>query len=141
MESHAKRIKMAASLFALVLLCISPVSSEAEPSKILCSSAEAVACGKQGECARGPVDQFNLPLFFEIDFANKVVDSLTEEGTKRHSLISGVESMDGYTMVLGTDVDSGWSLLMNEQTGKMTLGVVAPDEGYTIFGACVMQTN
>lgn len=141
MEKQAKIIKMCASLFALLLLSLTPAHSEAEAAKILCASAEAVACGKQGECTRGPVDQFNLPLFFEIDFANKVVHSLTEEGTKRHSPISGVESKDGYTMILGTDVKTVWSLLMNEQTDKMTLGVVGPDEGYTIFGACVMQTN
>lgn len=109
--------------------------------KLICSSAEAIACDKQQECIRGPVDLVNLPLFFEVDFGNKVVNSLTEAGEKRTSPITNVQSMDGYKIVQGTDVDTGWSMLINDRTGLMTLGITAPGEGFTIFGACVLYSE
>ena len=116
-------------------------TSMAETPKLICSSAEAIACDKQQECTRGPVDLVNLPLFFQVDFDNKVVNSLTETGEKRTSPITNVQSMDGYKIVQGTDVDTGWNMVINDHTGLMTLGITAPGEGFTIFGACVVYSE
>lgn len=115
--------------------------SMAANSRLICSAAEAVSCSKDGECIRGPVDKVNLPLFFQVDADNKKVVSLTEAGEVRTSPITGTQSMDGYTIVLGTDVDTAWSMIINEQTGIMTLGVATADTGFTVFGACVDEAR
>ena len=115
--------------------------SMAANSRLICSAAEAVSCSKDGECIRGPVDKVNLPLFFQVDADNKKVVSLTEAGELRSSPITGITKMDGYTIVLGTDVNTGWSMMINDQTGIMTLGVATVDTGFTVFGACVDEAR
>ena len=125
----------------LFVLTVGSSISMAANSSLICSGAEAVSCSKDGECIRGPVNKVNLPLFFQVDFGNKKVVSLTETGEVRTSPITGTQSMDGYTIVLGTDVDTGWSMIINEQTGIMTLGVATADTGFTVFGACVDEAK
>jgi hypothetical protein len=133
-KSSAMTIPM--GLIILTLTFGSSISM-AGNSKLICSSAEAVSCTKDGECLRGPVDKVNLPLFFQVDLNDNKVVSLTEAGELRTSPITGTQSMGGYTTVLGSDVDTGWSMIINEKTKLMTLTVATVDTGYTVFGACI----
>ena len=133
---------MALSMGIIIsILTLGSSISMAANSRLICSAAEAVSCSKDSECIRGPVDKVNLPLFFQVDADNKKVVSLTEAGEVRTSPITGMQHMDGYTIVLGTDVDTGWSMMINDQTGIMTLGVATVDTGFTVFGACVDQAR
>jgi len=125
----------------ILILTVGSSISMAANSSLICSAAEAVSCSKEGECVRGPVNKVNLPLFFQVDFDNKKVVSLTEAGEVRTSPITGTQSKDGYTVVLGTDMETGWSMIINDQTGLMTLGVAAADTGFTIFGGCVAEAR
>lgn len=125
----------------ILILTVGSSNSMATNSSLICTAAEAISCSKDGECIRGPVNKVNLPLFFQVDFDNKKVVSLTEAGEKRTSPITGTQSKDGYTTILGTDVDTGWSMVINEQTGLMTLGVAAVDSGFTVFGGCVDEAK
>ncbi|MFC1831986.1 hypothetical protein ACFL0S_08195 [Thermodesulfobacteriota bacterium] len=141
MKKHKiKAMTLSLGLILLILTLGSSISM-ATNSRLICSAAEAVSCSKDGECIRGPVDKVNLPLFFQVDVDNKKVVSLTEAGEVRTSPITGTQSMDGYTIVLGTDVDTGWSMIINEQKGIMTLGVATADTGFTVFGACVDEAR
>jgi hypothetical protein len=119
------------------ILTIGASLSFAQTTNMICSAAEAISCAKDGECIRGPVDKVNLPLFFKVDFTQQMVYSMTEAGEKRNSPIASSQSKEGSIVILGSDPGVGWSMVINETTGLMTLGVAETTVGYTIFGACI----
>lgn len=140
-----KRKKATAVTLAMMVvtfvLTVGSSTAMAGNSILICSASEAVSCGKDAACVRGPVDKVNLPLFFQVDFEKQRVLSLTEAGKLRTSPITATKSMDGYTIVNGTDVDTGWSMIIAEQTGLMTLGVATAETGFTVFGACIDEAR
>ena len=109
----------------------------ADLQPLLCAASEAVVCHKDGACERGPVDRVNLPLFFRIDPGGNVVHSLTETGQRRTSPITGTTTVDGFTVYMGTDMTTGWTMVVDRSLGKMTLSLATPEAGYTVFGACL----
>jgi hypothetical protein len=129
------------STFSMLLGCLAAFGGQplamADSQPLLCAAAEAVVCHKDGACERGPVDRVNLPLFFRIDPGSSVVHSLTEAGRRRTSPITGTTTADGITVYTGTDMTTGWTMVVDRSIGKMTLCLATPGAGYTVFGACL----
>ena len=46
--------------------------------------------------------------------------------------------MDGTIILQGIEL-RGWSAVINEQTGKMTVTVSGDDEAFVLFGVCTSQ--
>jgi hypothetical protein len=117
------------------LLAVTATAS-ADEKCFLCAAAEAVVCPKDGECFRGPVDKVNLPLFFKIDLEEKTAKSIKEGGEGRTSAIKSIMNADGVIVLQGMEMGMGWSLVLHESDGTMTLTSSKGDTGYVIFGAC-----
>lgn len=103
---------------------------------MICAAAEAVVCPKDGECFRGSVDKVNLPLFFKIDAEGKKIFSLTEGGQIRTSGILSMNQENGVVVLQGAEVGSGWSIVIQDADGTMTLTSSKGDTGFIVFGAC-----
>ena len=135
--------KLCVMTFWMIVGCLAAFgvapAAAADPQPLLCAAAEAVVCPKDGACERGPVDRVNLPLFFRIDPGGSVVHSLTETGQRRTSPITGTTTAEGFTVYTGTDMTTGWSMVVDRSIGKMTLSLATPGAGYTVFGACLPE--
>lgn len=111
-------------------------------SPVLCATLEAVQCAKPAGnthvCARGPASGLNLPQFVKLDFAKKQVTATRESGNDKTSAIANVAHANGHMILQGVDSGSGrgWSLVLEEDTGRMTASAVGDEEGMLIFGAC-----
>ena len=137
-----KRIFSKTALFLVCLygLLVGAWDAAAEENKpMICAAAEAVVCSKDGECFRGSVDKVNLPLFFKIDLEGKKIFSLTESGQIRTSPILSVSKDNGIVVLQGAEVGSGWSAVIQEVDGTMTLTTSKGDTGFIVFGACTSR--
>jgi hypothetical protein len=66
-----------------------------------------------------------------IDFARKAV-----VGPKRESAFRTMEQSEGQLLLQGTELDYGWTIALNRQTGKTVVTILNRDGAFVLFGAC-----
>jgi len=100
---------------------------------LLCVPTGVTECGAEGECKRGTPESVNLPQFFRVDL--KAMGIRSEE-QKRESPIKTVERMNGKLILQGAEGERGWTMVIAEDTGRLSATVAADGEGFVVFGAC-----
>ena len=134
-----KKIKLIG--FFLLCFILTPFSNavaEFDGSKmLLCATIETFECVSGVECQWGTAQSINLPQFLKIDFNEKKISGTREDGEVLTTKIENMERSDGKLALQGTQNNKGWSILINEATGKMTITVSDDQIGFVIFGACI----
>ena len=137
---------MGMALFCLVT--ISPLLAGVyDGSKPLyCALMDTVQCVPGGECQEVEAEEVNLPDFIVINTKKKIITTTKEGGNKRTSKIQNKELIDGKLIVQGAEDGAegvqdglGWSIAINESTGKMVLTGSGDAVGFVFFGACTPQ--
>ena len=139
-------------LTGIALLCIffTPLSVTADNfdgSKVLyCALMDTVQCIPGGECQEIEAEEVNLPNFLVIDFKKEKITTTKARGNKRTSKIENKKQVDGKLIIQGAEDGAegvkdglGWSIAINETTGKMVLTGSGDDVGFVFFGACTPQ--
>ena len=127
---------------SLAFLCIivtpfSIAAADFDGSKpLLCATIETLECGSGIECQWGTAQSINLPQFLKIDFKEKKISGTRESGEMLTTKIENIERGDGKLVLQGTENNKGWSMLINEATGKMTITASDDQVGFVVFGAC-----
>ena len=103
---------------------------------LLCVPTSVTDCGAEGECRRGTAESVNLPQFFKVDLKAMTIRS---EETGRESPIKSVERTNGKIIMQGAQAERGWTLVVSEDTGKMSETISADGEGFVIFGVCTLM--
>jgi len=136
-----KRLK----IIVLVLVClfISPIQGEAgdfDGSKqLLCAIVEGFECGLDGDCLEVMPEDINLPAFLKINFKDKKISGTRETGESVSTHIENMVRMDGNLILQGVENGKGWSVVITEATGKMTLTASGDQVGFVLFGSCLPQ--
>jgi len=135
----------------MALLCLvvtSPVLAGVfDGSKALyCALMDTVQCVPGGECTEIEPEEVNLPDFLVINFKKKRITTTKEGGNKRTSKIQNRALIDGKLIIQGAEdgVEGvrdglGWTIAVNDSTGKMVLTGSGDDVGFVFFGACTPQ--
>ena len=125
------------ALLCLILTPLSIAAADFDGSKpLLCAIIETFECGYGTECQWGTAQSINLPQFLKIDFKEKKIGGTRENGEVLTTKIENMERSDGKLVLQGTQNNKGWSMLINEATGKMTITVSDDQAGFVVFGAC-----
>ena len=133
--------RLAAVLWVIVIFSAPhPAGAAAKydgSAPLLCAAMSVTECEADGRCQRRSAENVNLPSIFRVDAKSMKVRNLeTEKG--RESPIQSVAHANGKLVVSGADGERGWSLVIHEDTGKMS-GVVSGDgEGFVVFGQCAL---
>lgn len=106
---------------------------------IICAFTSGAACDSREGCTSATAADLNMPQFFRIDFNNKriVVAGQTIEATKTGTGIKSLQRLDGQLILQGVEI-RGWSMVISESTGMMTLTASGDDEAFVLFGACTV---
>lgn len=104
---------------------------------MICGAMMVTECGADGKCLYRSAEDVNLPPLFRVDAKGMKVRNLEAE-KGRESPIKNVEHMNGKMLVQGAEGDHGWTLVIHEDTGKMSGTVSGDGEGFVIFGQCVL---
>ena len=131
---------LVAVMLAAAALCLTPHPAGAAgkhdgSAPLLCVPIGITECGAEGECKRGTAESVNLPQFIRVDLKAMTIRS---EEQKRDSPIKSVEHMNGKLILQGAQGERGWTMLIDEDTGRLSATVVADGEGFVVFGACTM---
>jgi hypothetical protein len=81
----------------------------------------------------------NIPQFVRIDFANNKISTTEEISEKRESPINNFEKVNGVLILQGMQNGRGWSMVIAEDTGKMTATASGSGGSFVIFGACTLD--
>ena len=135
------RSRLACGLFALSLPA---VSADYDGSKtLMCATQYVSQCDAGTDCVNVVPASVNLPDFFVINAADKLISAVNDQRT---TAVEHIEHIDGKLMLLGADdgvenVRDGmaWAMSINEETGKMVLSASGDGFAMVVFGACALK--
>lgn len=130
---------MKSSKFLVLLLssiaALPAYAADFDGSKaLLCATIEARDCVLATECFTGHARKVGAPPFLRIDFKKKTVT-----GTERTSPISSVDITDAQVLLQGAELDYGWSLAIDQETGDFSAALTNKDGAFLLFGLCTTQ--
>ena len=131
---------MKAGFATLVLLClpVQVMSAGLDGSApLLCTVIDVLECGADANCERGSAESVNIPQFVKIDFKGKKITEAVESEQKKSTTIKNLEHIDGKLIMQGVENGRAWSIIISEETGKMSVSVSEDRFGFVIFGACM----
>lgn len=107
---------------------------------LICAATAVTACGAEGRCQSGTAAGVNFPSIFKVDAAAMKLRNLHGETGQQgvESSIRNVDHANGKMILSGAEGERGWSVLINESTGKMSAVVSGDGEGFIIFGQCAL---
>ena len=122
---------------ALCLGALPAFASEFDGSRnLLCASMGTVECAEGLDCLEGTAASINVPQFFRISFAEKVIVGKHANGEKVSSKIVTKSHDNGQMVLQGTQNQLGWSMAIAEESGQMVLTASGDKVAYVVFGAC-----
>ncbi len=108
-------------------------------SPLLCAGIEAFGCDIEYGCIEGTVESMDIPQFIRIDIGNNKISTPEGSKEKRVSVIRNFQRDKGVMILQGIEDGRGWSIIISEDTGKMTATASQDDVGFVIFGACTLD--
>jgi hypothetical protein len=104
---------------------------------LVCAAMEVVACAGGVGCIEGSARAFDLPEFMFVDVKEKVVHAHTEgDPRKVVSPIRVAEKTKTQLVMQGIENGHGWSMSIDQTSGRMTTTVAGESASFMIFGAC-----
>ena len=108
-------------------------------SPMACAVIEAFECSLEKDCFEVTVETMNIPQFIKVDVANKKISSPEENENKKETAIRNVNHNNGSLILQGAENGRGWSMIIAEDTGKMSGAISEAKAGFIIFGACMLN--
>lgn len=110
---------------------------------LLCSLGELVECDYGAECRSVTNEEVAAPDFIRIDFRKKQFVAISSGIDSEPEAIENVERLDSHLIVQATQGTSptdplGWSMSVNQSTGRATFTASGDDAGFVGFGACTI---
>jgi hypothetical protein len=113
---------------------------------LTCSIQTVAECDRDNECYPVGLEMVNLPDFFHIDFGAKQIGAAGVRRAGNTTPIERVEHMAGRLLLQGGDLSEenpaggiGWSMLIDETSGQMSLSGVTLEFALVAKGACMLR--
>jgi hypothetical protein len=104
---------------------------------LLCATIDAIECGGlPAECYVGTAETVNLAQFVRIDLQGKKIEAVRQGGKSLSSTIMNHKRENGKLVLQGIESGRGWSLVIVEETGKMSATIAGDQVGFVVFGNC-----
>ena len=131
------------ALLCIAIIPLSVMAGDFDGSKPLhCTLVDTIECLPGGECTKVTPSAVNLPDTILIDYEKKRI-AVKGVDNKRTSIIENWEHIDGKLIIQGAeDGDKeqrdglGWTISVNDSTGKMVATGSGDDVGFVMFGSC-----
>lgn len=128
-------VRIIAVFLAAALFGGAAQAMAAEQNVRTCALTRGVQCIPDEACIEMTIQEMALPRFVRIDLKSKTITSLDKE-VDRTSRIATVDRLEGLTVLHGTEL-RGWSIVLGEDSGALTLSASGDSEGFIVFGSCI----
>ena len=130
----------ASGVLAAVAMCVTPYAAGAAgkfdgSAPLACALTDVHECAADAECKRVSAGRVNLPPFVKVDIRAGKVHS---ESAGRESPFKSAQRLDGTLLLQGSENERAWTMMIAETTGKMSATISAAEEGFVIFGSCMV---
>ena len=128
------------NLLLAVLLVMSPVTVVAGTTgdlpELWCAVMESFECTSGQVCRHGLPESINFPRIVKIDFKKKVIIDDQFGESIRTTTIDNLQERDDKLILNGTQEGMGWTMVINQTNGDLTLSATEDQFGFIVFGAC-----
>ena len=129
MKNIRNLVVMSLSLFAVPAL-----AADFDGSKLLlCATQAALDCSRGDDCASGLPEEIGAPTFMRIDLAKKAVI-----GPHTTSDILLQDKSDKQLLLQGREAGFGWTIVVDQQSGELTVTLTNRSGAYVLYGACTV---
>jgi len=119
----------------MVAAQVSAAGSIDGSAPLLCATSLAIECGPDYECSNTPPEISSISSFIEIDVKKKRMSG-ERDGAEEVSKIEQVRRVDGQLILQGIDHHRAWSMVISEETGRLSGSITDAYAGFVLFGAC-----
>jgi hypothetical protein len=105
-------------------------------TRFLCSAVQATECFVGGDCGIDLPWNLNIPQFIEVDLETKLLSTTAASGQNRTTPIEHLDSEDGMIALQGYENGRGFTFVITEETGQLTVAIATNGEAVIVFGAC-----
>jgi hypothetical protein len=136
-EFSMNKIKfMGIAFLCLILTPLSIAAAQFDGSvPLLCAVIQIVECEAGGDCYPVQPEVANIPRFLKINFKKKTISATEETGRKGVTQIKNIDHVNGNMILQGSENGRGWTMVISEDTGKMSATVSDDQVGFVVFGA------
>jgi hypothetical protein len=125
-------------LLVMAVICVGPdqiaLAKFDGSVPLLCAPIEVVDCEFGGKCFTGNAESVDLPQFVKVNFKEKVLTAVDDPS--RTTPIAYTERNNGRLIMHGGQNGRGWTILISEETGKLSATISEEGVGFIVFGAC-----
>lgn len=98
---------------------------------LICAPVEAMDCAAGEGCPKERPEDLGAPNFLRIDFTQKAI-----VGPKQTSPILFMDKNDTQILLQGKELGYGWTLVLDQDSGTMTVTLVNREGAVVLFGSC-----
>jgi hypothetical protein len=98
---------------------------------LICATVDAMDCVSGQDCTKGRPGDMGAPAFLRIDFAKKTIG-----GPKRTTSIISMDTSEKQILFQGRELEYGWTLALDQESGKFSATLVNRDGVFVLFGSC-----
>jgi hypothetical protein len=122
-----------AAIASLTLSLPAPaIGADFDGSRLLiCANVEAMDCISGEDCKKSLPEDIGAPAFVRIDIPNKSII-----GQKSTSPIALMENSEDQLLLQGREQGFGWTMSLDQATGKLVTTLVNQHGAYVLFGSC-----
>jgi len=113
---------------------------------LTCGIQTVVECDRDSECYPVALEMVNLPDFFHVDFVAKQIVAAGVRRAGDTTPIERVELLAGRLLLQGGDLSDenpnrgvGWSMMIDEANGRMSMSGVTLEFALVANGACMLR--
>jgi hypothetical protein len=112
-----------------------PAASFDGSKDLLCAMNRAFECDHH-ECAPTTMEEVNVPGFVKVDFGNKRLSGTGPAGDEQTTAVESLIKRDGKTILQGAENARAWSVVIDQENGRLSATVADNEVGFVLFGAC-----
>ena len=127
---------------ALSLACTGIATANETPfdggKPILCALAQVAECGSSEGCIAVTTDVIDAPPFLTVDARAKIVSGKRPGGEMVKTKILAQNKDGGELILQGVENARGWTLAVDQTSGRFTLSIAGWDLAFVGFGHCTI---
>jgi len=123
-------------LVALMSCSLAHADNVAESDRMLCSVSHVLLCVEDGDCFPISILDLDVPQFLIVDIRKKTISTTKASGENRESKVASLSRDAGRTILQGIELNRAYSMLIEDDIGRLTATVARDGITISAFGAC-----
>lgn len=131
------KLKIIFCLFFWMIPALAMAADQDKSADILCSVSKVIECDPHGECVISSAEEINIPQFLKIDLIGKTMADGSVKDSPKKSAIRSMVRENGEIIMQGSENGRGFTMVVDEESGKFSATISEDSFGFILFGACM----